>query len=348
LDLGIHLTTAGKVTNSRVWFQLKGIHANTLPREEFDRAEQIAYSIQIEHLRAWYQAPEVVYLVLYVESANLFLAEDVRHIVHRSWGEEILNTEMFSLGQVNTTVNVLKSAQVDGAFWTRLRGHRSMRADGRMFRGRPLGHDLDPLRTTLNVMDPTLFEALVRDLLSEHRYRREEEMDVERLFPGASAENIASLECGVLHEKFEIVLQSTTEMLPDGVDGYRHEGASDFAHGPCALLIHSRVAARPNPQELQTLAAELIRNRRITRLLAFVNAPSHGGEISYPGLYAQAFRESQLRCQPQHLQDISFNFLTTTNTYHRFRGEVSYFGEKLWSVTKPVKLGVSEPESLRA
>jgi hypothetical protein len=68
LDLGIHLTAGGEVTNSRVWFQLKGIQATKLPREAFDCAEHVNHSVQIEHLRAWYQGPEAVYLVLPLET----------------------------------------------------------------------------------------------------------------------------------------------------------------------------------------------------------------------------------------------------------------------------------------
>jgi hypothetical protein len=333
LDLGIHLTAGGEVTNSRVWFQLKGIHAGTLPRGEFDHAEYVNHSVQIEHLRAWYQAPEAVYLVLYIESADLFLAEDVREIVRRQWGDELLNDAMFKPSQATTSVKVLKAALVDDSFWSRLGGHQSMRTDGRMFRGRPLGHDLDPLRTTLNPMEPALFEQLVRDLLSEHGYRRVDEMDAARLFASAPQENLASLEHGVLHEKFEIVLQFTTEKIPDGEDGYRIEGDSDWAHGPCAVLIHSRVAACPSVQGLQALAAELVRKQKITRLLAFVNASLRGAIVCF-GAYTEALGKSRLRCRPQHLEDISFNFLTTTNTYKRFRDKVSYWGQKLWRQEK--------------
>jgi hypothetical protein len=39
----------------------------------------------VNHLRFWYAAPEPVYLVVYVESVDLFIAEDVRDIVDRQW-----------------------------------------------------------------------------------------------------------------------------------------------------------------------------------------------------------------------------------------------------------------------
>jgi Domain of unknown function (DUF4365) len=330
LDLGIHLTADSLVTNSRVWFQLKGIHTATLPRADFDRSDDISYPVKIEHLRAWYQAPEAVYLVIYIESADLFLAEDIRDIVRRQWGDELLNDAMFTPNQETATVKVRKCARVDNAFWGRLLGHRSMRADGRMFRGRPLGHDLDPLRTTLNQMEPALFIDVVHDLLSEHGYRPGETLDAAILFPDAPAENGASLESGILHEKFEIVLQMTTELVPDGDDGFRIEGESDFAQGPCAVLIHSSIAARPSVQAMKSLAANLVSQRDITRLLVFVNASLQRSVVGFSG-YTGGLGNSGLRCRPQHLEDISFNFLTTTNTYHRFRDKVSYWGQKLWT-----------------
>jgi hypothetical protein len=271
-----------------------------------------------------------VYLVIYVESADVFIAEDIRDIVRRQWGDELLNDAMFKPNQETVSVKVLTSARVDEGFWGRLRGHRSMRADGRMFRGRPLGHDLDPLRTTLNPMEPALFVDLVRDLLSEHSYRSSETLDAQHLFPDAPSGNCASLECGVLHERFEIILQMTTELIPDGDDGFRIEGDSDFAQGPCAVLLHSGVAACPSVQALKSLARELVSKRRITRLLALVNAPLRG-QVKCFGAYTEALRGSRLRCQPQHLEDLSFNFLTTTNTYYRFRERVSYWGQKLWA-----------------
>src|SRR5467141_1468974 len=61
LDLGLHLTAGDEVTNCRIWLQLKGLHADTLPRGEFERLEIMPYEVKIEHLRAWYQAPEPVY-----------------------------------------------------------------------------------------------------------------------------------------------------------------------------------------------------------------------------------------------------------------------------------------------
>lgn len=349
IDLGLHLTALNQVTNTRVWFQLKGIHESTLAADKVSKIEWIDYDLKIDHLRAWYMAPEAVYLVVYVESVDAFFAEDIKDIVNRQWGDEILNPSMFREGQVEARVKISKSAQIDESFWKKLYIHRSMRIDGPSFRGRPLGHTHDPLASTLRQMEPELFTEMVNDLLAEHGYRPKDELDANQLFPdGARSGNLASLTCGVLYQKYEIVLQITNEIMPDE-DGFRIEGDSDYAHGPCAVLIHSLVKTSPNPADLHDLAEELVKHRGIKRLLVFVNASiySHKNRIVVTkkdgsfynrrsgsgdlGTYLHTLSKTDLKCRPQHLEDISFSLLTTTNTYHRFRDKVSWFGGKLWA-----------------
>ena len=75
LDLGLHLsktdpTGAKKLTTTKVWFQLKGVHSATLPLEEFEAAETVPVDVRLDHLRFWYASPEAIYLILYVESAD--------------------------------------------------------------------------------------------------------------------------------------------------------------------------------------------------------------------------------------------------------------------------------------
>jgi len=332
IDLGLHLRAGDEMSNSRVWFQLKGVHA-ALPLKKFKRLNHaICKKISIKHLRAWYQTPEVVYLVLYVESADLFLAEDVKTIVARQWGDEVLNEAMFKPRKKNVAVKISTSAPVDDVFWRSLRRRQSMRTDGQKFRGHSLDHDLDPYRTTLEQMEPTLFTDIVHDLLAEHGYKRRELLDAAALFPDAPAGNIASLELGVLHEKFEIVHQITTELIPDEEDDEPSEGESEMAYGPCAVLIHSAVERVPSIAGLRAVGEKLAA-QKIKRLLVQVNAPLLNPVTSL-GAYTQNLGGFGVRCRPQHLEDLSFKFLITTNTYRRFRDRVSYFGRRLWKKNK--------------
>src|SRR5947209_3650514 len=82
IDLGLHLTEpkgAGEtVTDTRVWFQFKGKMQASLSREQFESAEHVALSLEMAHLRQWYRSPEPVYLTVYIESVDTFLAVDVK------------------------------------------------------------------------------------------------------------------------------------------------------------------------------------------------------------------------------------------------------------------------------
>src|SRR5262245_2238237 len=82
-DLGVHLKASGIMTSTRVWFQFKGKRATTLTLDQFKQADEVSISVEIEHLRFWYQSAEPVYLVVYIESADVFLAEDVRLLINR-------------------------------------------------------------------------------------------------------------------------------------------------------------------------------------------------------------------------------------------------------------------------
>lgn len=97
LDLDLHLytpaTTASRdVSDVRVWFQAKGIRTATLSVADFARLSEIPVSgLPVDHVRYWYAAPEPVYLAVYVEAVNRFLAEDIRDIVDRAGGHEALS-----------------------------------------------------------------------------------------------------------------------------------------------------------------------------------------------------------------------------------------------------------------
>src|SRR5436190_121857 len=58
-DIGLHLTKELKsgqkqVTNSLVWFQMKGVMATTLTKEQFEKAKSVKLSLDVEHLRHWF------------------------------------------------------------------------------------------------------------------------------------------------------------------------------------------------------------------------------------------------------------------------------------------------------
>jgi len=327
IDIGLHLSANDKMTNVRVWFQLKGLHSSTLTLEDFKKKDRIAYKCKIEHLRAWYISPEPVYLVLYLESAEIFLAEDVRVIVDRQWGDELLQPTTFEDYTSDTvTIYVLTTAIINQEFWPKLYAHKSMRIDGNSFRGKPLAHNRDPITSSLKLMDPPLFESVVQDLLQEHDYKQKGDIPIDNLFQGASG-NRASLSYGTLNQKYEIVLQVTNSLVTGVMGDEICEGVSEIIHGPCAVLIHSRVSSPPDAEQLKQLSRTLSKDFGITRLMAFVNGSVFSNAAiggSCLGVYLHALGKTPLRCVPQHLEDIGFNLTTTTNTYLRYRDKVAW------------------------
>ena len=119
------------------------MHSATLPLQAFEAAETVPVDVRLDHLRFWYASPEAIYLMLYVESADTFLAEDVRDIVDRQWGDAFFNPSTFQQGQVEVRIRLGTSAVLDEARIERMLSHQSMRIDGPQWRGRPLGHRID-------------------------------------------------------------------------------------------------------------------------------------------------------------------------------------------------------------
>lgn len=342
IDVGLHLTEVADdkvrekfknvsktVTHTRVWFQLKGLHESTLSLEEFNESSDVPLSLELNQLRFWYASPEAVYLAVYVECADVFLVEDIRDVIDRHWGESIFSAETFREGQETATVRVLKSAQLDDDLWYRMLGHRSMRIDGPSWRGRLLGHRLDPLRSSLNQMDPAAFEQLVNRLLSVHRYELTDHLDPARLFPEYDLRgDKATLSYGTLYYTYEFVLQMTTEFGYDHVsiegvieDDYRIEGDIISAQGPCAVLIHSDKVSYPDMDAVKALAQELVDTKGIRRLLVFTNDKP---EPAYFGSFFGAVHDTGLRCEPQFLGDLAFNVLVAITVYLEFRDRLSW------------------------
>lgn len=328
IDLGIHLTSGEVVTNTRVWFQFKGLHTDTLSKEKFESSDFISYKVKIEQLRRWYNSSEAVYMVLYIESIDAFIAEDVKDIVVREWGEEVLNDKIFKPNQKEVTIKLKKQFVDNKNFWENLYSHKSMRVDGLSFRGRPLGHSYNPQTTSLNVMQPELFEEIIEDLLKEHGFHQRETLSGEDLFSGMAGEDKAILLIGKMYQKYEIFTQLFTEFLGDE-DGYKEDGNNDFHQGDCAVFIHSKVSSLPNQTLFQQKLEKIVEEDKISKLLVFSNSPLWGNEGSV-GHYRVSAGKLNMKCMPQHIDDISYNFFITTNTYQKFKDKVSVKGGKIW------------------
>lgn len=325
IDVGLHLTESPNrkfrtVSNTRVWFQLKGIRESTLPTSDFASSIDVALDLDINKLKFWYASPEAIYLAVYIECADIFLAEDIKDIIDRQWGERIFHLETFRAEQKKARVRVLTSATLDNDRWRQMLSHRSLRIDGPSFRGRPLGHRLDPLRCIPNLMEPAVFSQVINRLLSAHGYKTTEQLDTNFLFPIGLGDEV-SLSLGVMHHTYEWVLQLTTQFSLDENSDFRIEGGILQVQGPCAVLVHSHKVSHPNTSVLKELSQELVNNRQITRLLVFANAYSDPG---YFGDYFGTVRGTGMQCIPQLLGDIAFNLLIATTVYLYFRNKISW------------------------
>ena len=287
--------------------------------------------VKLQDLKFWFASPEPTYLVVYVESADVFLLEDVRELVDRQWGEEFLAPGAFPESQTKVTVRIRRDAILTSERLTLMRRHESMRIDGPFFRGRPLGHRLDPLRCTLNKLGPPNYVKLIRRLLELHDYRITEPLNTADLFAG----ELPAVEHGVLTEgrlyaTFEWFPQLFTEFGIGPNDDFRDEGPPQFAHGPTAIFIHGDPRTRPQAEQLHIFARRLL-EKRIGQLLVFANTDDQ----AYFGSFFGGLRGTGVECIPQLLGDLAYSLLTATKVYLEFRDKVSWkLLNYLWSSNK--------------
>jgi len=342
VDLGLHITLdteeGAEVGNTKVWFQLKGISKSKLSSKQFDTNKNVTYSFEVEHLRHWYDSHEVVYIVIYVASKDVFLKSDIRDLV----SEGRLNG--LPSNQKTYTVHIAKDAEMNEAFWQKLHQHKSMRTDRFSHKGNALVHDRGT-DDVLQMPEASLFQRIVDALLAEHRYGVTEKLNADRLFPH-TAKGAVSVSVGMLYSRYEWIWRLTAELGVDE-DGLREEGSVLRASGKCAVLVHSQVAQCLDVSDLKELRNQL-QARGVQQLLVFINHYALGvlGSGSCPCFHVfwEGISEgATVQCFPQHLEDISYKVLTTNNVYEEFRQEMRWMTDRLeekvrsgeWSIISP-------------
>ncbi|PPF83785.1 hypothetical protein C5E07_09840 [Pseudoclavibacter sp. RFBJ3] len=310
IDVGVHLwvDVEGKkeVTGPRVWFQAKGFHGTTVTKADYDAAETITTpSLELDHVRAWYNAPEPVYLALYVEAANVFLVVDVRDHVERNGGLAKIAT------QKTTTFKLSKKETLERAL-EQMPRHRSMRVDGPAWRGRPLGHGIDPLRSALSPMEPALFVEIVSELLSAHDFRSAE--PAKKL--SSDAPTVLQ---GRMHLIYEWVLPMTTEFGFDEGSEFRIEASPLHAQGDLIVVVDPTGMA--SPTSLGVDLAALAKSAEINRVIVMSNTQFEPKQF---GQWFGGLGSEDPRCEPQDLASLTFNVLTTTNVFLEFHDRLAF------------------------
>lgn len=316
IDVGVHLWVEleGKkqVVGARVWFQAKGFHATTVTAADHGAAESITSpSIEMDHVRYWYFAPEPVYLVLYIEAVDAFLAADVRDLVDRRGGL----TKVASPDQKTATFKIPKTETLERAL-DRMPRHRSMRIDGPAWRGRPLGHGIDPLRSALAPMPPELFVDVVSGLLAAHDFRLAGSTDAVRDNLDVDAPTVLQ---GRLHLTYEWVLPMTTEFGWDEGSDFRIEGTPLHAQGDVVVMVDPTGVATPESLDVDVLA--LAKSISAERVIVMSNAKFTSAQF---GQWRVGVQAMALRCEPQDLTSLTFNVLTTTNVFLAFHDRLAF------------------------
>jgi hypothetical protein len=276
-DAGTKYSTP--LSDVKIWFQLKGVHASTLTAEQLNAAETVAVEVKLDHLKFWYAQPEAVHMVVHLEATDQFLLEDVRDFVDRTWGNTFLALTTFAEGQKTVTIHVRRDALLTEERLSQLLAHRSMRIDGPQWRGRPLGHRFDPLRSAVQPMEPADYRQMVVRLLEVHGYEELESLDPGLLL-GAKrlATDRASLSFGRMHHTYEWTHPIFTEFGYGPGETFRIEGELLHVQGKCAVLIHEQVESTPQQEIFAATAKELRDHHGVKYLLAFINQ-AHSPEL---------------------------------------------------------------------
>ena len=320
IDVGVHLWIetdqgARDVSGPRVWMQAKGYHAETLTAEAFDASETVkSHPVSMDHVRFWYNAPEPVYLVEYVESVDTFFAADVRDLVDKRGGL----AKVVEVG-ATTTFQIPKARTLDDAL-DRMPTHRSMRIDGPAWRGRPLGHGIDPMRSELAPMDPELFVEVVAALLDAHDLRVQRGGEKPAPLAGLATDR-PTITAGTLYLTYEWVLPSFTEFGFDEGTDFRIEGGPLYAHGAVVLVVDPTGTATPGSVAAEIDVVALAEQSRTARVLVFSNSTT---DFTLMGQWSRAFASDHLVCDPQFLDSLTFNVLTATNVFLDFHERLAF------------------------
>jgi hypothetical protein len=329
-DIGIHLTAPGSLDLSdvRVWFQLKGLHSRTLSAERLAQAASVPVSLDVEDIKKWYAAPEAVYIVVYLEARNEFIAEDLRDLVDQEFADwkGTFASKMEGLSQKTVTLHVSTDSVFDEAMIRGLLRHKSMRVDGPAWRGRPLGHRFDPLRTELANLDTGTFTELAEALLTAHDYRIDRRMDAASILRGvADGTDEAFLSVGTMHSTYEWPFSLGVQYgVSEGTD-FREEGQLLRIQGKTAVLVHTRLGSHAAPAGGADATLAGLHRDGVEKFLVIGNAPDVLLLSSYKPLLGD------LCDAPQGNGSLAYSVLTAPLIFMEFQDRLKWkFINYLW------------------
>ena len=329
-DVGIHLTAPGsfELSDVRVWFQLKGFHSETFSAAGLAQMQAVPISLDVDDVGKWYAAPEAVYIVVYLEARNEFIGEDVRDLVDQEFADwkGTFTSKMDGLSQKTVTLHVSTQSVFDEAMIRGLLRHRSMRVDGPAWRGRPLGHQFDPLRTELENLDTGTFTELVEALLTAHDYRIDRRLDAASILRGVTdGTDEAFLSVGTMHSTYEWPFSLSVEYgVSEGSD-FREEGQTFRVQGRTSVLVHTRVGSHATPAAGADAVLASLRADGVEKILVIGNAPDALLMASYKPLLGD------LCDVPQGNASLAYSVLTAPLVFMEFQDRLMWkYVNYLW------------------
>jgi len=329
-DVGAHFTAPGslELSNVRVWFQLKGVHRETLDAAGLREMDSVPVKLDVADVKKWYAAPEAVYIVVYLEALEEFVGEDIRDLVDARFADHrgSFASKMEGLTQDTITLRVPTDSVIDQDRITSMLRHKSMRIDGPSWRGRPLGHRFDPLRCELGYLESDDFVALVEALLTAHDFRIDRRLDAASLLDGVrNGTDQACLLVGTMYSTYEWSFTMSVEFgVSPGTD-FREDGQTFSIQGRTAIVVHSLFGthATPAPSAEEVLAS--IRGVGVEQVLVIGNAPEALLMASYRNVLRDMYRI------PQGTGGVAYSVLTAPLVFAEFQDRLRWkYVNYLW------------------
>ncbi len=205
------------------------------------------------------------------------------------------------------------------------------RKQPRLFRGMDLGHDIDPLRSSLAKMDPSLFEDICAEVLTCFKYQtaRKDALASSVLSRNAKIGE-GWIRTGVFFDSFTYVQQIFQE-IGYGVDKgvscvlgrethFSEDGETHQLQGPSVVVVHSSVENVPTREDILAFGANL-KNNSINNVIFFINESVH--QTSYFGAVDHSLRQMGLNPVVLFHEDLAYQVLTT-EVYRRYESRLKW------------------------
>ncbi|MFP4498754.1 MAG: hypothetical protein ACLFQV_11130 [Vulcanimicrobiota bacterium] len=305
---------------SKVWFQLYGIQQEKFPVKQYQNQSSVKLELHLEELKCWYASPETIYLVVYVESADLFLAQEIKSIVNRYWGDNIFKTQSLQADNKKIEIEIENNRPLNDIFLKRVFSHHKMKINGPAYRGRILGHHLDPLGCIPKQIEPLVFEAMVKDILNAHHYKLINNVNLNEIFEdNPFNKDIIDFSYGIVYHSYEWIFPLFKK--PGQENRAILERDINHVQGPCGIIIASKINNTPDFKSLKKIAEYLLFTKGIKRLMVFINDYS---DSDFVKSFARISGETGLVCYPHHLEAITFNLLIATSIYLAYRDKINW------------------------